>query len=397
MKKTIILILSVILIAALIYFFFFKNSNINSISEEDIEKKDFLKDKQAVIYLSSTADQDMDGKGISYAIFIDKNEKAHGYKMNGLELGGIGISDNKKEILLESKNNIKFIGEDFKNYKMKYQHTGDQRLYLKKPGLFVNIYNSGSNSSTGNYDSNVIYGNQKQIHKGNIPHYLISSGVNTDEVLVLTQDIDKNEHSLKKLLFNDSTMHLEDVTTINLDKNMSYASYSSILSDSNFYYTILVENDNSIKGKVYLLRIDKKSLKQDLILLSSEENSTASIPFTKNNSAYLHNNELFFINGLGEVITFNTQTNAVNPKFKIDYHVTDGVRYNEQTYFEDDQLYVLRYNEKQEHKYSIETYSLTTGKKIKTATIKDMDQIITSVKGGKSIYAYDFKMLQPNK
>ena len=36
-----------------------------------------------------------------------------------------------------------------------------------------------------------MYGNQKQIHKGNIPHYLISSGVNTDEVLVLTQDIDK--------------------------------------------------------------------------------------------------------------------------------------------------------------------------------------------------------------
>ena len=117
----------------------------------------------------------------------------------------------------------------------------------------------------------------------------------------------------------------------------------------------------------------------------------------KNNSAYLHNNELFFINGLGEVITFNTETNAVNPKFKIDYHVTDGVRYNEQTYFENDQLYVLRYNEKQEHKYSIETYSLTTGKKIKTTKIKDMDQIITSVKGGKSIYAYDFKILHPNK
>ncbi|MCU5200979.1 hypothetical protein OCD87_11910, partial [Bacillus paranthracis] len=124
MKKIIVLILSIILIVALIYFFFFKNNNVNSISEEDIEKKDFLKDKQAVIYLSSTADQDMDGNGISYAIFIDKNAKAHGYKMNGLELGGIGVSDNKKEIVLESKDNIKFIGDDFKNFKMKYQHTG---------------------------------------------------------------------------------------------------------------------------------------------------------------------------------------------------------------------------------------------------------------------------------
>ena len=31
-------------------------------------------------------------------------------------------------------------------------------------------------------------------------------------------------------------------------------------------------------------------------------------------------------------------------KFTIDYHVKDGVRYNEQTYFENDSLYVLRYD-----------------------------------------------------
>ena len=100
----------------------------------------------------------------------------------------------------------------------------------------------------------------------------------------------------------------------------------------------------------------------------------------KNNSAYLHNNELFFINGLGDVITFNTETNAVNLKFKIDYHVTDGVRYNEQTYFEDDQLYVLRYNEKQEHKYSIETYSLTTGKKLKLLQSKTWIKLLHQLK-----------------
>ncbi|MEH7450784.1 hypothetical protein V7173_29315, partial [Bacillus toyonensis] len=177
MKKILFITLGVILVTVLVYYFFFRNSNVDLISEEDVQKKDFLKDKQAVIYLSSTADQDMDGKGISYAVFINKNGEASGYKMNGLELGGIGVSENKKELLLESKDKLKIVGENFKEFKMKYQHTGDYRAYLKNSDLFVNIYNSGSNPATGGYDSNVVYGNKKGIHKGNIPHYLMSAGV----------------------------------------------------------------------------------------------------------------------------------------------------------------------------------------------------------------------------
>ncbi|EOP29664.1 hypothetical protein U9R71_30605 [Bacillus toyonensis] len=393
MKKILFITLGVILVTVLVYYFFFRNSNVDLISEEDVQKKDFLKDKQAVIYLSSTADQDMDGKGISYAVFINKNGEASGYKMNGLELGGIGVSENKKELLLESKDKLKIVGENFKEFKMKYQHTGDYRAYLKNSDLFVNIYNSGSNPATGGYDSNVVYGNKKGIHKGNIPHYLMSAGVDEETILVMTHDIDKKEYSLKKLTFNDLKMKLEDVTEISLDKNMSYSSYSSILSDSNSYYTILVENDNTIKGKVYLLRVNKATFKQELVLLSSEENTTASIPFTKNNSAYLHNNELYFINGLGNVITFNTQTNTVNTKFKIDYSETDGVRYNEQTFFQGDQLHVLRYNKNRKNNYYIEIYSLKDGKKIKETEISGMEEIFKSVRGGKSIHAYDFKVL----
>ena len=51
-------------------------------------------------------------------------------------------------------------------------------------------------------------------------------------------------------------------------------------------------------------------------------------------------------------------------KFTIDYHVKDGVRYNEQTYFENDSLYVLRYDAKRNNKYYIERYNLTNGRKV---------------------------------
>ncbi|MEY8351432.1 hypothetical protein AALF16_24835 [Bacillus cereus] len=393
MKKGLFIILSLGLIAILIYFFFFRNANINSISQKEIQQTDFLKDKQAVVYLSSTADQDMDGQGISYAIFIDKKGRASGYKMNGLELGGISVSGNKKEILLESKNKLRVIGENFKEFEMKYQHTGEQRGYLDKENLFVNIYNSGVNVDTGGYNSNVVYLNQQGIHTGNIPHYLMSSGMVADAALVITADLDEKQYSLKKITFNNLKMEIEDVSSIELDKNKEYSSYSSVLSDSKYYYNVLVENDGANNDKIYLLRIDKTTLKQELILLSPKADPTASIPFTKNNSTHLYNNELYFINGLGEVTTFHTQTNLIKTKFKIDYHVTDGVRYNEQTYFKDDQLYVLRYDENKKNKYYLEIYSLKSGKKMKEIEVTGMKEIIDSVRGGKSIYAYDFKML----
>ncbi|EEL50608.1 MULTISPECIES: hypothetical protein [Bacillus cereus group] len=393
MKKGLFIILSLGLIAILIYFFFFRNANINSISQKEIQQTDFLKDKQAVVYLSSTADQDMDGQGISYAIFIDKKGRASGYKMNGLELGGISVSGNKKEILLESKNKLRVIGENFKEFEMKYQHTGEQRGYLDKENLFVNIYNSGVNVDTGGYNSNVVYLNQQGIHTGNIPHYLMSSGMVEDAALVITADLDEKQYSLKKITFNNLKMEIEDVSSIELNKNKEYSSYSSVLSDSKYYYNVLVESDGANNDKIYLLRIDKTTLKQELILLSPKADPTASIPFTKNNSTHLYNNELYFINGLGEVTTFHTQTNLIKTKFKIDYHVTDGVRYNEQTYFKDDQLYVLRYDENKTNKYYLEIYSLKSGKKMKEIEVTGMNEIINSVRGGKKIYAYDFKML----
>jgi len=82
-------------------------------------------------------------------------------------------------------------------------------------------------------------------------------------------------------------------------------------------------------------------------------------------------------------------------KFTIDYHVKDGVRYNEQTYFENDSLYVLRYDAKRNNKYYIERYNLTNGSKVSEQEIQGIESILATVKGGKKVYAYDFKMLLP--
>lgn len=87
----------IITIAVLAYYLCIKDKNANLISDKEIQNKNFLDDKRLCFYFSSTADQDLDGKGISYAIFINKQGVASGYKMGGLELGGIGVSDDKNK------------------------------------------------------------------------------------------------------------------------------------------------------------------------------------------------------------------------------------------------------------------------------------------------------------
>ncbi|MBG9716010.1 hypothetical protein [Bacillus cereus] len=393
--KTILFFISIITIVVLTYYLCINDKDANLLSDKDIQNTNFLNDKKAVVYVSSTADQDLDGKGVSYAIFINKQGIASGYKMGGLELGGIGVSDDKKQVLLESKDNIKFLGENPTTHKIKYQHTGDFNGYLASQKIFVNIYNSGMNKENGNYDSNVLFGNEKGIHKSNIPHFIISSGLDGENILVATQDLVTNKYELERLTFNDTTMNIANITELNVNGKEDHANLSPILVDSENYYMVMstIDKDDPLKGETFLLRTNKTTLEQNTIFMYKEENSTATSPFSLDNSAYIYNDELYFINGLGEVYTYNPKNDAMSHKFSIDYHVKDGVRYNEQTYFENDSLYVLRYDAKRNNKYYIERYNLTNGKKVSEQEIQGIESILATVKGRKKVYAYDFKML----
>lgn len=82
------------------------------VKEETVRQHNFLDDKQAVLYYSSTADQDMDDRGKSIAIFIDDGGVARGYKMKGLELGSVALGENG--LLIEDKETLRLIGNKYK-------------------------------------------------------------------------------------------------------------------------------------------------------------------------------------------------------------------------------------------------------------------------------------------
>ncbi|WP_088013012.1 hypothetical protein [Gottfriedia acidiceleris] len=312
-----------------------------------------------------------------------------------MELGSVGLGE--AGLLLEDKETLRLIGHKYKEVKMKYQHTGDLTGYLKSSNLYFTIFNSGFVKN--GYASNVLYGNDKGFEKGNIPHFISTSGVDKNEILILTED---NETChLRKVGFDDNKLKIKDLTQFK--KRNGYDSYgprSQIISDENYYYMVLGESKSeslSDENEV-LVRINKKTLKQDMFTLVSYKNKTinqlsATSPYSPNHSIYLYGKELFFVNGLGEVYTMDTTSNLVKKKFTIENPRKGPYRYGEQTYFKNDSLYVVRYHSKKKVKYYIEQYSLKTGKKTKVVQMKGVEEILSSVKG-KSVHSYDFKILK---
>ncbi|ANC79064.1 hypothetical protein ABE65_020560 [Fictibacillus phosphorivorans] len=401
MKKILFFSLVTLFVGGLVYQFFF-NQHISaslSVKKEAIKDKDILSDKRAVLYFSTTADQDMDGRGISLAVFINDKGEADAFKMNGLELGSVAAGNN--EVLLVDRDKIRLVGDTYKEFNMKKsQYTGERTGYLEKENLFFTLFNSGFNSN-GGYDSNILYGNEKGFHKDNIPYYIGTSGVDKDEIIALTENIEASEYFLRKITPSKNNMEIQDIIQIEKPKNSSLSGSSPILADNQYYYMVLEstpENgvSNILNSDVILYRINKKTLQQDEFTISTyrnEKNLTAHYPFNIKNSAHLYNDILYYANGLGEVFAFDTKTQEMTKKFTMKNVRKDGVRFHEQLFYKDDNLYVVRHDAKLKEKYYIEHYSLTKGKKIENIKINGLNDILQSIKG-KSIYSYDFKMLK---
>jgi hypothetical protein len=396
MKKMILTFALIIIIGALVYNFFFGQSikASYSLGEDEIKNRNFLIDKKAVMYFSTTADQDMDDQGISLAVFLNDRGEANAYQMKGLELGSLTVHN--RELMLTDKNSLRLIGKDYKEFTMKKpQYTGERAGYLKSKNLYVSIFNTGVNNN-GGYDSNVWFGNNSGFQTDNIPYYILASGITDNEVLILTQDTEQNLYQLRNVVFTENDVNVRDLAALDNKTNAEFSVRSPILSDADYYYFILSEFVNDTSENTILFRVHKKTLKQEKIQLTSYSNQkhpTAAIPYNVKNSAHLNNQILYYINGLGEVITFNTRTSKVKASFTIKNATQNGVRHNEEIFFNGEHVYVVRYDEDRKEKYFIENYSLITGDRVETIKINGLNEILKSVKG-KSIYSYDFKMLK---
>ncbi|MFB7637314.1 hypothetical protein [Peribacillus butanolivorans] len=395
MKKSIysVSIIFILVIAGyFVYFLFFSNTSSNLLlTNKEIKESNFLHKKKAIVYFSTTADQDLGGDGISYAAFIDKDGNTQGLLMEGLELGSMAV--NKKDIYLEEKDKVRIVGGNYKEFPMENdQYTGELTGYLEEKNIYFSIYNSGFKGK--GYNSDVRYGNEKAFKTGTIPYYIASSGLNEEKVNILTQDDEQNKFDLKEVTI-DTEIAVKQLTSINTPKDQDLASLSPILSDNKYYYFILYAVSDNFNAKTYLYRIEKSSKKQeifDFIEYKNMKNIVSTIPYNIKNSTYIYKNELYYVNGLGDVYTFNTLNEKITKKFTIKDASHSKVRHNEETYFKNKYLYILRYSEKNNEKYYLEKYNIGNGKLNETINIKGLNDLLNK-NHRKSVYSYDLKIL----
>lgn len=360
--------------------------SLNEISENNI-----LENTKAIIYLSTTADQDIDNKGLSYGVFVQDDNTVQALEMKGLELGSVAVG--KDEILLEDKNNISLISDTTEKFEMDSpQYTGERTGYLPQQELFFSIYNSGFVED--GYSSEVQYGDSKGFKVDDLPYYIAASGTTENSVEILTQDLEEDTFYLKEVTF-DEEVAVNDITAIQTESTENMQVLAPILSDENYYYFILytiISDENEV---VSLYRLNKKTLEQEVFEFINYKNAelTATIPYNYKNSAVIHKNKLYYVNGLGELYSFNLVTTAVTKEFTLNKVNTSSVRHNEETYFKSGNLHVLRYNAHQKHPYYLESYSLEEGKLTDSVPIEGLDRIISASKH-KKVYSYDLKVLK---
>lgn len=363
----------------------------NSLTMEEVNQPDFLHDKEAVVYFSTTTNQDRNGKGISYAVFIDDKGKATGFQMGGLEFGSMALNDH--QLLLEDKNTIRLIGEKNAVIDLKYQQRGERTGYLEKKDIFFSIYSSRTNEKEGDI-THIYWGNHKGFKGGNLPYYIMASGSTKDEILILTNDKKEKEYVLQKVSLENNQLEINDIKGLEMEKGYEYSSLAPILSDELHYYILLSEITNDKSQNTVLLLLNKETLEQTKVELNTGyvANDPAADSMNPKNAAYLWRDVFFYVNGLGEVVAVSKDGQEQN-KFLLEDFPQNGARHNEEVYFAGDYLFALRYDNSKKEKYYLERYSLENGEKVEEKTIEGLEDILSSGKGI-SFYSYDFKIFK---
>lgn len=385
-KKLIIagIIAMVIAILTTAYYAFSRQHSMEFLSETDLSSPDLLTDTAAILYFSTTADQDKNGDGLSFAVFVDQNGNSKLWKMHGLELGTVFAT--KDTFFLSDRDHVYLADlNGTKTFTMPTEeHTGEVTAFNNKDGLFYSVYNSGFTEG-GGYASNIRFGNQDSFETIHIPHYLQMSGKVDGNLLMVIGDDDRL--SLQKMPLQKN-VQLEEI--VSLGEIGEQVGLASILKEGDYYY-LLIANTEKLTSDVYRIQEKTKEIETfPLFSYKNIEDYIARIPYNLRNAATIHDGILYYVDGIGEVHAFNSKTGEVDIPFTL-HGASQGQRkMSEQTYFKDGKLHFFRHHESSDT-HTIDTYDLRTGDLINELPVKGLDNMFDYVKQKKKhISPYDF-------
>lgn len=385
-KKLMIAGITAMLIAVLTtaYYAYSRQHSMEFLSETDLSNADLLTDTAAILYFSTTANQDMNRDGLSFAVFVDQDGNSKLWKMQGLELGTIFAT--KDSFFLADRGHVYLADSNgTKTFTMPTEeHTGELTAFNDKDGLFYSVYNSGF-TGDGGYASNIRYGNEHGFDTIHIPHYLQMSGKADGNLLMVIGDDDRI--SLQKMPLQKD-VQLEEI--VSLGPIGERIGLSSILKEGDYYYLVMADTEK-LTSDVY--RINEKTKNIETFPLTTYKDIKEYIirlPYNLRNAAAVHDGILYYVDGMGEVHAFNLNTGEVSLAFTLEGASRGQMKMSEQTYFRDGKLHFFRYHDSS-GTHSIDTYDIKTGKLLSELPIHGLDDMYRyAQKKKKRLSPYDF-------
>jgi hypothetical protein len=373
----------------ILYFYVWDSSSAFLLSESELKQGSFLQDKQAIVYFSTTAPQNSFRDGLSYAVFIDDQGKAKSLKMGGLELGS--VASNKDQVFVEEQDKVRIVGRDYQAFPMKDRHfTGVKAGYLNKKHFFYSIYNTG-NYGNG-YISSIRWGNEKRFHTGTIPYYIETTGEDGEHIYLITTNYGENDKYYLKQVDLHQKIEVKSLTEWKVSEDASIL--SPVLVDEHNFYIVL---SGESRAHVQLLTINKQTHQKEMYTLiqyaNDDDTLAKSTPF-EFKTFYLFKQELYYVDGFGDVYAFNLLSKKVQKKFSFTDYKRETALRDEHLYFQGSYVYFFRFNPRVDQ-YTIEKYYLLDGKREAIKKVTGIKEIMDEVSRRKKFAPiYDFRMLK---
>ncbi|TVX88123.1 hypothetical protein [Paenibacillus agilis] len=348
----------------------------------------------AVVYYSTDLPNERIGDGLSYLFLIDREGKLTKIKKRGLELNSIIpfgqlLLLNQKEQLLTIQKDGNIQSASYKKDCTVPAGYGQSSGKLYDGKLYYSIFNGRFSEDMKYYISKIRWGTESQHYCQDIKAYIETTGDDGNHIYFLSSDIaDPAKKSFHKLSIQGARM----------THHQSFLEKSQ--AKGRFMFTKLVEHGNDMIGiyadlvgnkvELNLMQIHKDNkvpFKKHPLIQYEGDNS--HYYFFNKDSMYVHNEQVYFVDGYGDVYVYHLQQKKLEKKFHLKDYKRESRLQDEMVYFRNGHLYFYRFNEKVKS-HQIETYNLQGDLKT-TLLLPDLKKEL----GRDSVFLYDFKVVRP--
>ncbi|GEN32116.1 hypothetical protein HNQ35_002533 [Cerasibacillus quisquiliarum] len=393
MRKMWLLLIGVILCISVFVWFMTKNPTTQILTEEQLDDPNFLEDKLAVLYYSTTMDT-TPGKG--FVVFVDEEGTIYPYQTKGLELGSVTYSDEVGAVFFQDESHDYVVSKSTgltKRKRDKKQYTGDF-VAAKDDDTFFSIFNTGIPDGSSEYQSDIYWEQGNELKQDTLPFYIDTRGVHSNVIYLIAANPLNDEKMSVDFTLHQVTLSdkAETKQMMSWNEADAYPLSHLIYHDHHLYYMTLFHEQDQSYFKIGDIDLNKKTVTYHELFATNSELEQDYLPYGRK-SIHIHDDLLYAIDGKGNIYTMALKTKQIEKNFNIVENINPAsfvkVDWKDEQLF----LYYSHLNEKEEvfEQSAIVIYDLLTREKTQTYEIEGLDDFLNK---HHQVYAYDIAFIK---